>query len=456
MFMTCQQLRFRIAAEIAARGREGHITEGLASRLDALPDSHDALLKFAGELASLPLRTDWSYVEPVGWPEIQAHFDPARPCGTMGSISLSETARKLETAFLARVCGCILGKPLEVKPTLAEIRAAAGTDWPLSDYIRPELLDALGRRHWSWTNTTRGRIAFVEPDDDLNYAILAMLLLEQHGTALSTIHIRDAWLLHIPFGTTFGPERAMLARAGTNYLFEKQECCEEDPSAWASFLNPGAELCGAQIRADAYGYACPGNPSLAAELAWRDASWTHRKTGVYAAMWTAAAIAAAPVVQSPLEIFETANCFVPQKSRFHETMAWALETVRTSSGWLDAYEKLRLRLGEYGHCQIYFESATLINTLHYAQDIGDGICKQVMQGNDTDSYGATAGSLLGAYFGPEKLESRWVSPFRDDIHTGLAWFFERSLSKVASRMGALGFLHRPFTCEATGSGNENA
>ena len=46
----------------------------------------------------------------------------------------------------------------------------------------------------------------------------------------------------------------------------------------------------------------------------------------------------------------------------------------------------------------------LINTLRFAQDVGDGICKQVSQGNDTDSYGATAGSILGAYFGPEGLE----------------------------------------------------
>ena len=32
-------------------------------------------------------------------------------------------------------------------------------------------------------------------------------------------------------------------------------------------LNPSDEQCGAMIRADAYGYACPGRPALAAELA---------------------------------------------------------------------------------------------------------------------------------------------------------------------------------------------
>ena len=54
-----------------------------------------------------------------------------------------------------------------------------------------------------------------------------------------------------------------------------------------------------------------------------------------------------------------------------------------------------------------------------------------------DSFGATSGSLLGAYFGPGYLEERWLKPFNDDIHTGLAWFFERSISKLAKRMSEL-------------------
>ena len=59
------------------------------------------------------------------------------------------------------------------------------------------------------------------------------------------------------------------------------------------------------------------------------------------------------------------------------------------------------------------------------------------QGNDTDSFGATGGSILGAYFGPEGLEARWLAPFNDDLRTGLARFYERSLTKLAKRMGEL-------------------
>ncbi len=79
----------------------------------------------------------------------------------------------------------------------------------------------------------------------------------------------------------------------------------------------------------------------------------------------------------------------------------------------------------------------LINTFIFAENTGHGICIQVSQGADTDSFGATSGSLLGAYFGPDGLEDRWLEPFNNDIHTGLAWFFERSVSELAERMSKL-------------------
>ena len=440
MLPTHSQLRRTIAQVIENKEEQGHDIRGVEERLAALPNSYDALFAFAQEVAELPLREDWPFVEPNDWPAIVAEMHPGRATGLWRSIEPEEASRRVETAFLASVCGCILGKPIEVGTDLAHLRAAAEPlgEWPLRDHVPAAMLDALGMRHPSWVHTVRGQIQFVQPDDDINYTILGLLMLEKHGLGLSKEHIRDAWIHHVSIGTTWGPERAMMARAGTNHLFRGDDTAyETDPSAWADLLNPGDEFCGAQIRADAYGYACPGRPQLAAELAWRDASWTHRRTGVYSTMWTAAAIAAAPVARSPLEIFEIANQYIPQRSRFHKAVSFALETVRGSSDWMDGYEKLRAAYGEFGHCRVLFESGTLINTLHWAKDVGDGFCVQVMQGNDVDSYGATSGSLLGAYFGPGHLESRWYEPFNDDIHTSLCWFFERSLSSLAKRMGQL-------------------
>jgi len=330
----------------------------------------------------------------------------------------------------------MLGKPLEVRPTHDELRRALEQSgaWPLDDYVTERTLDVLGRRHPSWPATVRGRITCVAPDDDINYTVLGMLLIEQHGLSFGADEIRDEWLRQLPIGMTFGPERTMLVTAGLHHLAGG---LPPPADGWAAFLNPGDEKCGALIRADAYGYACAGRPALAAELAWRDASWTHRRTGIYGAMFVAAAIAAAAVLDDPLHVLATALRYVPRRTRFYRAVSDGLDMVVRASDWLDGYHRIHSRLGQYGHCLVYQECATLMNTLRFARSVGEGICLQVAQGNDTDSFGATAGSLLGVFFGPGHLEERWLAPFHDDLRTGLAQFHERSLSAVARRMGQL-------------------
>ena len=40
----------------------------------------------------------------------------------------------------------------------------------MDDYVSEQMAGALGRPlHRSWTETTRERIAYVAPDDDINY-----------------------------------------------------------------------------------------------------------------------------------------------------------------------------------------------------------------------------------------------------------------------------------------------
>lgn len=436
MLPTYDQLREMLRLVILNKEEQGHVVDGLVEELVEQPDAYDFLHAFARRLARLPLRDGWPYVEPNDLAGIWAECDPGRPLGALPGLDPADAARRAEAGFLGSACGCILGKPLEVNPTLDELRGAleATGGWPLRDYVPEAALDALGRRHRSWPDTVRGRIRFVAPDDDINYTVLGMLILEEHGLAFGPGDVRDMWLRHLPISMTFGPERTLLVKAGINHLSGGRP---EDLADWVEVLNPADEKCGALIRADAYGYACAGRPALAAELAWRDASWTHRRTGIYGAMFVSAAIAAAAVLDDPLDVFRTALQFVPQRSRFYRIAADSLEQVSRASDWLDGYRRIHGRYAAYDHCLIYQEVGTLMNTLRFAESVGDGICIQVSQGNDTDSFGATAGSLLGVFLGPGYLDERWLAPFDDDLRTTLAQFYERSLAAVAARMGRL-------------------
>jgi len=433
---TIASLRARLTAVLADKDEQGHDVNGIADELATAPDSYDALAAIAGRLANAPVRIDWPYEEPDDLPAILAAADPARPREPLATLSPEDARARAEAAFLARVCGCMLGKLFEIDPTRDELRDALEPvgEWPLRDYPSETALARLRERQGQWPELVRERIDHVVPDDDLNYTIIGMLLLEAHGLDWTKEQMLEQWALQLPLRAAFGPERTLMARAALQALHETEQ---PDPDAWVAELNPGDELCGALIRVDAYAYACLGDPARAAAIAWRDASCTHRRTGVYAAMFVAAAIAAAPCARDPLDPFRVALGFVPQRSRFAERARQCLDEVSHAEGFEDGYRRVHDLFGSYTHCRVYQEIGTLMNTLRFAEDTGHGICLQVMQGNDTDSFGATAGSLLGALLGPEALEERWRRPFRDDLRTALALFHERSLAAVTARMGGL-------------------
>lgn len=413
---------------VADRREQGHDVDSLELELEAAPDSLDALQDIASRLAEAPLVPEWPHVEPTDLDALLAECEDLpspRPAG-------ADAGERIEAAWGARVAGCVLGKPFEFDPTLAELRDVlqlAG-EWPLTDYVTTATNGRLRQPQPQWPECVREQIRHVPEDDDLGYTALATVLLERHGRDFTHDDLRRLWLLNLPIAATFGPERTALLAAGLASL------TGSDPAVGT--LNPADEHCGALIRADAYGYACPGDPVAAARLAHRDATLTHRRTGVYAAMWVAAAVAVALVADEWEDVAETAARVVPQRSRLRTVLDQSLAEVRAADDWLDAYHRIHGRYAMYSHCRIVQEIGTLLSTLRFARGATDGIGMQVCQGNDTDSFGATAGSLLGALHGPAGFDAgHWLGRFNDRIHLALATTHDDSIASWGRRMAAL-------------------
>jgi len=440
MLPTTSFMKSRLKRTIEMMADQGHEVGASLQELEQTADSLDALLTFARRIKDLPMRADWEYVEPTEYAAVEAEMSPRRFDVLVKTDDTAAYAVKAEAAFLGSVLGCILGKPLEVNPTWAELQKAgeACGAWPIQDFISERFLEALGRRHESWSETIKENIQYVAADDDLHYSVMGMLNLEKFGLGLDAMGVKDTWLRHQSINFVWGPERLMTAVLALDHLMEEggeNAQTNEDIWQWGEILNPGNELCGAAIRADAYGYAFAGRPDLAAKYAFIDASFTHRRTGVYSTMYIAAAISLMFVAKDPMQAFADALLFIPQRSRFHRMMSLCLEYVATSTSFEDGYNRIHNRFGEYDHCKVYQEVGTLANTLKYAENVWDGVCKQVMQGNDTDSFGCTAGSLLGAWFGVADHERLRI--FNGEIQISLASFHEHSLSALAKRMGQL-------------------
>jgi len=197
---------------------------------------------------------------------------------------------RIRAAWEGRVSGCLLGKPLEVMSYqagpegLADYLGTAGA-LPLRNYVPAIEETPVAKR---WLDCCRPHITRFEPDDDVNYTILSLLLLEEHGTDFQVADVARAWLNRLPAGKTWTAERAayghLLGRMDAEFVnggdagFDLADCADNEFNEWI----------GAQIRADLYGWVSPGQPECAAELATRDGSLSHVGEGLNGAAFVAA------------------------------------------------------------------------------------------------------------------------------------------------------------------------
>ena len=118
----------------------------------------------------------------------------------------------LEAAWLGRAVGCLLGRPVEKLP-LAALREVARppATGPYRLLHRSRPAPGAGRappwnRRAAPTSLAEN-IDGMPEDDDLNYPLLGLLLLQRHGRAFTTADVARLWLDELPAGRTFTAER---------------------------------------------------------------------------------------------------------------------------------------------------------------------------------------------------------------------------------------------------------
>ncbi|MDT0345130.1 ADP-ribosylglycohydrolase family protein [Streptomyces litchfieldiae] len=399
----------------------GHLAP---ERAGASPGPADpALRALAGrlldELAALP--SPLADREPTELAAIRAacpDWPAARPAG-------AAPVAQLHAGWLGRAAGCVLGKPVE-KVTLAGIRALARSvgNWPLDTWFTEVGLDPEIAAAHPWNRRSRPTslaetIDGAPEDDDLNYPLLGLLLLARHGTGFTTADVAALWLDELPAGRTFTAERV----AYRNLL------AGIEPPLTASFRNPFREWIGAQIRADVFGWTHPGDPATAAELAHRDAVLSHTANGVHGAMFAAAAIAVAAGGTGDVHACLRAGlAVVPPGSRLAAAVRFGIDAANETPGGPAAFDavvdRLHARYGDHHWVHVLPNAALLAAALTHADgDFTGSICRAVSGGWDTDSNGATAGSLAGLLAGsPEAIPSRWTAPLKNRLATSVAGF----------------------------------
>ena len=350
-----------VSDEIEQREQTGHDVARFSADLSATdPADTVRLEEIYAELIATPRTLPWDYEEPEGLADI---LDSLPHVTGEDSVDDSRLDDRVLGAWLGRIAGCNLGKPVEWGPhwTSDHIKnyLTLADAYPLRDYI--PMLDPLPDGYdfrENWPETTRGNVDGGSRDDDVDYPILGLHLLETHGSAITPELVGESWLTLFPYRQIFTAERA----AYLNLLHGV-------PAEQAAVTrNPYREWIGALIRGDVFGWVSPGRPVAAVELAYQDAALSHVANGVYGELWSAALLAGAFASETVAEAFERSLDYVPPRSRLAETLRDVQKMRRDGLAWEDALAQIQLRYSHYSWVHTIPNAAIIAAGLLWGDD----------------------------------------------------------------------------------------
>jgi len=341
---------------------------------------------------------------------------------------------RVRGAWLGRAAGCLLGKPVEKIPRQGIRAIAASTgNWPVRGYFTAVGLDPEVARTYPWNRRSRTtslleNIDGMPEDDDLNFPLVALRLLERVGPDLTTDDVAQAWLADLPGGRVFTAER----------ITYRNLLDGDEPDVAADVRNPFRSWIGAQIRSDVYGWANPGSPRAAAGPAWQDGRLSHRRTGLYGATFVAAACSAALVADTVDDVVAAGLSVVPAESRYAEAVRFGADVARSTGDDETGLDVLHERYGHLHWVHALNNTALLAFALvRSGGDLDRAVPLAVTGGWDTDSVGATAGSICGALAGASSLDPRWTAPLHGRLASSLPGFDGVLFDDLADRTLAL-------------------
>lgn len=403
---------------------------------EANPQKYLLAAELYKEVGNLPLRSDYAYIEPDDLEGIKNERPIQLPI-KQEMVEEGQLYNKILGAYLGRCAGCLLGQPIEGWKRERITGLLKDTNnYPINFYISSKIAPELREKYkisdtrdWydgqtvNWINNVK----YMPEDDDINYTIIGLKLVETYGIHFTSDDVAESWLMNLPILHTCTAERVAY-RNLTNSVY---------PPESAKHQNPYREWIGAQIRADFYGYLTPGDPELAAELGFRDAAISHVKNGLYGEMFVAAMISASAVTKNIEKIIKIGLSQIPKNSRLSEKINLIFKWKNESMNWeqvIDRIHSMYDEACEYDWCHVLPNAMLVCTALLYGEsEFEKSIGIAVMGGFDTDCNGATVGSVIGMILGEKGLPEKWTKPLGNLVKSGVDGFFNVNISELAER-----------------------
>ena len=248
------------------------------------------------------------------------------------------------------------------------------------------------------------------PNDDLDLQLLWLYVLEKKGTLINSCDLADAWV-----------ERCWYPFSEYGYFLKNYMRGVKPPYSGVINNSFFMEGMGCPIRSEIWGIISAGNPELASQYAYMDATLDHGENSVYAEQFLAA-IESMAFFESDMEkLVETGMKYVPRTSKLHKCFKKILFMyTQDDSDWMAARKMV---LNEYSHPDftnvVQNLGFVLIALLYGKGDMRDTINIALKCGYDTDCTCASAGAVIGIIKGYSGLDDNVKSLVNDYFICGV-------------------------------------
>lgn len=176
-------------------GRDVEQLAGLFTEIHNLPNSRAKrdLAEIAFNMIdTTPQRIDYRYNEPSDYEEIMLLCDPINALKFDGT----NIEDKIRGAWLGRIVGCNLGKPLEgmrLSTMIPGLKQCG--NYPVHRYVRSEDITDTFKPHAFLTIDTVDREGAAPIDDDTTYTVMSSVLIERYGRNFKSEELAYLWTL---------------------------------------------------------------------------------------------------------------------------------------------------------------------------------------------------------------------------------------------------------------------
>ena len=210
-------------------------------------------------------------------------------------------------------------------------------------------------------------------NDDLTFELAFLDAFSKKGYDVTSEDIALSWVGYIPCGWS---AEELAIRNIKNGIF---------PPESGLYRNPFNEWIGAQMRSGICGMVAPGDPHMAAKLAWSDAEVSHANNGILGAVFNAVMTSLAFVEKDIRLVVKKAIDMIPSDSEYYSVVSFAWRSCEASDSWQDALALCMDKYKTYNWIHAYPNACCEVIALYFGMgDFRETLHIITMCGVDVD------------------------------------------------------------------------